>query len=236
MILYYVRHGDPIYDPDSLTPLGHKQAEALSKRFALYGLDQIYSSDSMRAQQTAQPTCERLGKKMTLLPWANEALAWQGFSVTNKNGGQSWSYQLEEYRMKFLSREVRNLGFEWYNHPDFPPQFKEGTLRVDKEVDNFMLSLGYKHDRENSCYESVGPHPERVALFAHEGFGKIFLSSVMNIPYPIIATNFELGHSSVTVICFGDKGRVIPGLYQWSNDSHLYKEDLMTGYHNVIFL
>jgi len=29
MILFYVRHGDPIYDPDSLTPLGKRQAEAL---------------------------------------------------------------------------------------------------------------------------------------------------------------------------------------------------------------
>ena len=30
MILYFVRHGEPIYDPDSLTPLGHEQAKALS--------------------------------------------------------------------------------------------------------------------------------------------------------------------------------------------------------------
>ncbi|MBO6263170.1 MAG: histidine phosphatase family protein [Clostridia bacterium] len=47
MILYYIRHGDPIYDPDSLTELGHKQAEALANRFALYGLDEIYCSVCM---------------------------------------------------------------------------------------------------------------------------------------------------------------------------------------------
>ena len=29
MLLFYVRHGDPIYNPDSLTELGIKQAEAL---------------------------------------------------------------------------------------------------------------------------------------------------------------------------------------------------------------
>ena len=46
MIFYYIRHGDPIYDPDSLTPLGEKQAEALAKRLALYGIDKIYSSPS----------------------------------------------------------------------------------------------------------------------------------------------------------------------------------------------
>ena len=41
MILYYLRHGDPIYSPDSLTPLGHEQAKALAKRLATYGLDEI---------------------------------------------------------------------------------------------------------------------------------------------------------------------------------------------------
>ena len=61
MLLYIVRHGDPIYNPDSLTPKGHLQAKALAKRFALHGLDKIYSSPLIRAQQTAKPTCDILG-------------------------------------------------------------------------------------------------------------------------------------------------------------------------------
>ena len=32
MLFFYVRHGDPIYNPDSLTPLGQRQAEAVGKR------------------------------------------------------------------------------------------------------------------------------------------------------------------------------------------------------------
>ena len=58
MIFYYIRHGDPTYNPDSLTALGVRQAEALAKRLALYGLDNIYSSTSNRAIMTAKPTCE----------------------------------------------------------------------------------------------------------------------------------------------------------------------------------
>ena len=46
MLLFYIRHGDPIYNPDSLTPLGHRQAEAVAKRLALYGIDEIYASSS----------------------------------------------------------------------------------------------------------------------------------------------------------------------------------------------
>ena len=33
MLFFYVRHGDPIYNPDSLTPLGHEQARALGDRW-----------------------------------------------------------------------------------------------------------------------------------------------------------------------------------------------------------
>lgn len=40
MLLFYVRHGDPIYNPDSLTPLGERQAEAVAKRLALHGVMQ----------------------------------------------------------------------------------------------------------------------------------------------------------------------------------------------------
>ena len=46
MLLFYIRHGDPIYNPDSLTPLGHEQAKALAKRLLLCHVDKVYSSPS----------------------------------------------------------------------------------------------------------------------------------------------------------------------------------------------
>ncbi len=58
MLFFYIRHGDPIYEPDSLTVLGQKQADALAKRLSIYGIDRIYSSPSGRAVQTAKSTCD----------------------------------------------------------------------------------------------------------------------------------------------------------------------------------
>ena len=58
MIFYYVRHGDPIYNPDSLTPLGERQAEAVAKRLCLFGVNKIYASTSNRAILTGKPTCD----------------------------------------------------------------------------------------------------------------------------------------------------------------------------------
>ena len=64
MLFFYIRHGDPIYNPDSLTPLGLEQAEAIKYRLARYGLDKIYASSSNRAMLTAKPTAELLKKEV----------------------------------------------------------------------------------------------------------------------------------------------------------------------------
>ena len=58
--VFYLRHGDPIYNPDSLTPLGMRRADALAKQLSLYGPDKMFTSSSHRAVLTAQPTCELL--------------------------------------------------------------------------------------------------------------------------------------------------------------------------------
>ena len=72
MLLYIVRHGQPIYGPDTLTELGRKQAEALADRFAVHGLDRIFSSPMGRARETAQPTADRLGLPVKIEYWTRE--------------------------------------------------------------------------------------------------------------------------------------------------------------------
>ena len=237
MILYLVRHGDPIYDPDSLTPLGHEQAKAVAKRFALYGLDEVYSSTSNRAKQTAQPTCEILKKEAHLEDWANEGYAWAGFAVPTEDGGKTWVFHDKKTIEKFRTDEVRNLGKKWYTHPCFETDFEPGIRRIDEATDEFLLRLGYKHEREKNAYISLAKNEKRIALFAHQGFGIAFLSSLCDIPYPIFSTTFDLSHSSVTAIYFEsvEKGAVVyPKVLQLSNDSHLYKEGILTGYNNGI--
>ena len=75
MLLYYIRHGEPTYDPDELTPNGRRQAEAIARRLARYGVDKIYSSSSIRAQQTARPTAELTRCEVVTLDWCHEDYA-----------------------------------------------------------------------------------------------------------------------------------------------------------------
>ena len=238
MLLFYLRHGEPIYNPDSLTELGHKQAIALAERLSCFGLDRVFSSTSNRALQTAFPTAEKLGLSIEKLPWCHEGLVAREFNPYKEGEGWTWCFSHAPTVKLFRSEEVRKLGYKWYDHPDFKDLlYKEGVLRVNRETDLFLESLGFSHDRENRVYRKNGKRsPERIALFAHQGFSMAFLSGLMDIPYPEYCTRHDLGHSSMTVIDFHEwDDVVIPRFLQISNDSHIYKAGLPLTYNNEYF-
>jgi probable phosphoglycerate mutase len=234
MLFYYIRHGNPIYDPDSLTPLGHEQAKAISKRLNLFGLDKIYSSTSNRAMLTARPTCDLIRKEPTLLDFAHEDRAWENFSLVNDEGLRTWCFYIPKFKLLFTDPEVIRLGFDWYNHPQLKEYgFKKGVEKAYDDVDRFIASLGYEHERYTGRYKIVNENNERVALFAHAGFGVLFISALLDIPYPRVAMHFDMQQTGMTVINFERVGDyAIPKVLTYSNDAHLYKEGLPTRYNN----
>lgn len=235
MLFFYIRHGDPTYNPDELTPLGKRQAEAVAKRLSLYGLDRIYASTSNRAIQTAQPTCEILKKEMTLLDFANEGHAYDDFSIVNEAGKRIWAIEEPGTRRLFASAEMNALGRDWSSHPGLPGcNWKGGYERIAKESDEFFKSLGYEHIVGSGTYKILKSNKERVALFAHHNFGIAFLSNLLDIPYPSFCTHFNMGHTGMTVIDFQEEadGFATPCILTLANDSHLYKEGLPTRYNN----
>ena len=239
MLFYYIRHGEPLGVPDySLTPLGREQAKALAKRLCLFGIDRVFASPTLRTMQTAQPICDLLGKEITPCDWADEGIVWNEFTVPHPKYEHTWAFFDPKYLEIISSPEVRALGEKWYEHPELAGlNFKAGVARVNAAVDEFFLSLGFRHDRENARYEVVGEHlnRDRVALFAHQGFGMSFFSSMLDIPYPMFCTHFDFSHSSMSVINFEPRGKyVYPHVLQTANDSHLYREGIITGYHNRI--
>ena len=234
MLLFYIRHGTPTYNPDALTPLGHRQAEAVARRLSVYGVDKIYSSTCNRAYETAVPTAEILGKEITRVDFANEEKAW-GYCGHDLQGENGWVFHKKKFIEIFARNDVRALGREWHTHPAFEgTHLGEGIKKVQRETDEFLLSLGYEHDLENNCYRAVRSNDERVALFAHQGFGLAFLSCVLDIPYPVFATCFDMTHTGMTVIEFKGDDIVYPKTLELSGDGHLYREGLMTGYNNGI--
>ncbi len=236
MLLYYIRHGDPIYDPDSLTPLGERQAEAIGRRLAVYGLDKIYTSPANRARLTAKPTCELLGQEATVLPFVDESLAWQEYALDTVACGYTWGFYDAPTRALMNAPEVRALGDKWYTHPSLShTRFADGVHRMEASVDEFLLAQGYRHDRAAHHYIPVKPNDRRIAIFAHQGAGVAFLSALLDIPYNVYALHYDIGHTGMTVINFSVQGGIcIPQVLQHSGDGHLYHEGIGTRYQNSI--
>jgi probable phosphoglycerate mutase len=67
-----IRHGDPDYEHDSLTPRGDTEAKLLADIIDRYNIDHFYVSPLGRAQRTASFSLEKLGKTATTLDWLKE--------------------------------------------------------------------------------------------------------------------------------------------------------------------
>jgi len=221
MQFIYIRHGEPTYDPDGLTELGKHQAEQVAQHLSLTGVDRIYSSTSMRAIMTARPTAMRLNKEISYVDFANEKHVWEKLTVDTPSG-KRWLFQSQKIIELFHRPDMIELGMKWFEHPEFIHQsFKAELDRIQKESDVFFANLGYLHVGQ-SRYKVVNGNDDRVAFFAHQGFGYAFLSLLLNVPYPQWCTHFELGHAEITLIDFKDEGGYsYPKVLSLSNRSHL---------------
>jgi len=235
MLLYIIRHGDPIYNPDSLTEKGVLQAKALAKRLAVNGLDKIFVSPMVRARQTAQPTCELLNIKPEIAEWTSEDLAYRDFSYTDESleNGTDWSFNYPKNNQK--TPEILALGDRWYEAEPFcRTKVREGYIRIQQESDKFTEMLGYK--RERTLYRILRPSDERVAVFCHSGFGTVWLSYLLSIHPVLFWSSFGLNHSSITVLEFKntESGMTAPYCLTLSDTSHLYADGLPLEFCNEI--
>lgn len=233
MLLYLIRHGDPIYDPDTLTEKGKAQAEALAGRLSLHGLDRIYCSPNGRARETAEPTCRALGLEAQIEDWTSENHAFRDFSHKNADGKRVWTFGTRGTDMR--NDETLYLGADWYN-ADFLRDIdaRAGFERVVRASDEFLERQGYR--REGSVYRVVRPNDDRVAVFAHGGFGLIWLSHLLALPPQLFWAGFGLTHSGITILRFPNTpdGLTVPFCLCFNDISHLYKEGLPVEHNNSI--
>ena len=187
MILYFVRHGDPDYAKNILTPLGHKQAKYVAKFFESKKIDKIFSSDSNRAMETAKYTAKILHKKINILPWANESLAGKDFWDHKIN---NWIYVSDEYLDLFKKLKGNKNWFQ--NEKIKKTNFEKGCKRIQKSLKEWFKTLNIFYDEKKKIYVSKGKVPKRVILFAHGGMSVPTLSSILHINFPDYVLGFQM--------------------------------------------
>ena len=72
MRILFVRHGEPDYEHDSLTPKGFREAELLADRLEKLKIKDFYCSPQGRARATAEPTLKRFHKEAVVYDWLRE--------------------------------------------------------------------------------------------------------------------------------------------------------------------
>ncbi len=237
MLLYVIRHADPIYNPDCLTEKGKRQAEALARRLSVNGLDKIYSSPMIRAQQTAQPTCELLGLKPEILDFVSEEIAWNNFTFPDPEigGNLNWCFGIQTTRYK--TPEMLAMGDNWYDAEPFClTNIKQAYQELQQKSNEFMASHGYV--REGMNYRIERPNDDRIAVFCHQAIGTTWLAHLLAVPPVIFWSTFDVNHSGITIIEFKNNkdGYTAPKCLAVSDTSHLYADRLPLKFANGIDL
>lgn len=218
MRILIIRHGEPDYSIDSLTPKGWHEAELLSCRLAKLAIDDFYCSPLGRAKDTAQPTLDKLGKKATILPWLEEFRGKiRPFGKQNHNypwdlPPQEWTKHSEFYdKDKWVDAPLINTG----NSREIYQQTKKG-------LDKLLASYGY--DRNGMIFHCQDNRKITIALFCHFALGAALVGYLTGVAPTLLWHNFFMPTSSVTTVVSSEikKGEVSFRCLQLGDTSHLY--------------
>ncbi|MBR6531887.1 MAG: histidine phosphatase family protein [Clostridia bacterium] len=225
MILYIIRHGEPHYETTGeLTEKGWQQAEAVGKRMAKLGVNKIFASPILRAQQTAEPACRMLGLEKVTEEWSHE-IGDERLTPFPDGKMKSISFVQNTY---FRQNGNIDLSFEDAYKCDGINQseMKKAVDYIEKNGNDFLERLGYKE--ENGVYRIIRPNDDKVALFCHAAFSRAWVSVLLHIPLHIMWAGFDYDFTGVTVIEFqnNENGITAPKCLTYADTSHLYAEGI----------
>ena len=220
MRLLIIRHADPDYSIDSLTPVGFREAALLAERIAPLSVEEYYVSPLGRARDTASPTLKKAGREAVICDWLRE------FSVRiarpDKHGGTSdvpWDW----------------LPGDWMGHEEFfhPTERKNNAVfraagvgeaydRVAGALDALLADHGYV--RDGHFYRVENANEDTLVFFCHFGVGALLLSHLIGASPMVLWHGTCMAPSSVTTV-YTEERR--PGIASFraaavGDTSHLY--------------
>ena len=224
MLLYIIRHGDPIYSTDTLTERGTIQAEAVAKRMQASGIDRVFSSPMGRARLTAAPTCRLLGLDCSIEDWTHEILDERLTPFPDGKPKSITVVQNTYYRENGNIDLPYERSFECQGIRD--SRMKDAVAFIERNGKEFLERLGYRE--ENGVYKILYPNEEKVALFCHAAFTRAWLSVLLHVPLHMMWSSFSITHTGVTVLEFKNNpnGVTAPKCLAFSDMSHLFAAGL----------
>ncbi len=218
MKILFIRHGDPDYELDSLTPKGFREVELLADRMEKTPVTEFYCSPLGRAQATARPTLERLNKTAETLWWLEEFPSYILDPETKKRRipwdlmPSYWTKREELYdKNTWLDSDVMQSG-------DVAIKYSA----VTKAFDEFLARHGY--ERVGNLYRAVRPNTDTIAFFCHFGIESVLLSHLFGLSPIVFWQGFVALPSSVTTVITEEREEGIAYFRcnNFGDISHLY--------------
>ena len=194
MRLYFIRHGEPDYDTDSLTEKGVEQAELLAERLKDIPFSEIHHSPLGRAKQTGQICFVKKRNDLSETPWLKE-IEWGDKSGNAYSTDSPWS--IIERMIK--ERHSYPAGDSWKNDPwIIHDRIVQDVEKRCSEFDEFMKNHGYV--REGQLYRIDKAFDEDVAFFCHGGISCALVSHLLNIPFWQFVVHYPMDMTAITKI------------------------------------
>ena len=207
MKLLIIRHADPDYEHNTITPFGWEEAHALAVYLKNVKIDKVYSSPMGRAIDAATPTCKVKGLEPEILSWAGEHMDYMSSHTLTPEHECTYRFSLQEGVCDFK---------------DFTDGNRMETVEsMIKNSDAFLAAHGYV--RKGFFYHFDKHNEESIAVFCHGGFGGAWISHLLGVAPGLTYPTLSLNTSSVTTFEFrnSEKGYTRPIMTRMSEISHI---------------
>ena len=228
MKLVFLRHADPDYAHDSLTPLGEKESQALASFLQSKRIDYVYCSPLGRARETCRAYLRAAGRAdVVVLEWLQE---FRGLARKTLLPGAScaWNLSPDDYEEdeKLYSALTWQEAELWKKGPG------EDTPKLAQEafggLDALLAEHGYP--REGLHYAAERPNEDVLAFFCHYGILTYLIAHLTNLSPTLLAQATSALPASVTVLYSEerDPGKASWRIQTYGSIAHLEAEGIVS--------
>ena len=171
-----IRHAEPDYSVDSLTPKGWKEAELLCSRLVRYNIRDFYVSPLGRARDTASCTLRRLKRDAEVLPWLREFSGSYPDPETGERRIVAWDVKPRIWNAFPGVSDIRT----WCDAPVFNGgDVREIWQQTTSGVDALLARYGIRKD--GPVWLTDRNENFTIALFCHFGISMAVLGYLTDI-------------------------------------------------------
>ena len=219
MRLYIIRHGDPDYDHDSLTPRGEARSPSAGCVCAAPSSDAPVFLAVGPRQGYLRPL-----RRMPGVAGGGIALDTRVDRHLLRSRGHWEMCSLRSFPVRgaFTMRRPRHATTVGNQQKYFDdPRLLPLVCAMEQGSDALLARHGYV--REGARYRVIAPSEDRIAIFCHQGIGTTWLSYLLHLPYQAGWAGMWQACTAISEIILEQRSQrwAVPRLLQMGATPHL---------------